>query len=166
MNTMIRDATPEDASAMSTLVQSSFKTYVAQDWEPIAQESLLTETTAEKLAARISESSIALVHEENEELLGVILLPRPNLVQLCFVAPGHLRRGIASALWHTARTRIEEQYPEIKTVELNSTPYAFTAYQALGFYPISKPFRRHGSVATRMACWLPGKALAAAQNAA
>jgi hypothetical protein len=31
---------------------------------------------------------------------------------------------------------------------------------ALGFSPISEAFERRGSVATRMACWLPGRALA------
>ena len=165
MNTNIRDATSDDASAISVLVQSSFKKFVAPDWEPTAQESLLTDTSAEKLAARVSESSIVLVHEEQAQILGVILLPRPNLVQLCFVAPGHTRKGIGRALWEAARTRIEMQFPDVKTVELNSSPSAVSAYQAWGFYPISEQFSRRGSVAMRMACWLPGRALAGSQVA-
>jgi len=166
MNSLIRDATLEDAPALSELVHASFRTYVASDWEPIAQESLLTDTSAEKLAARIAESVVVLVHEEAGSILGVILLPRPTLVQLCFVAPGHIGRGIGRSLWEAARARIEERSPEVKTVELNSSPYALAAYKALGFYPISEQFLRGGTVATRMACWLPGRALAKAQSAA
>ena len=166
MNPHIRNATPEDAPALSRLVHASFRAHVASDWELVAQESLLTDTSTEKLAARIAESVIVLLHEEEESILGVILLPRPNLVQLCFVAPGHVRNGIGRALWEAARMRIEADFPEVKTVELNSTPYAVSAYKAMGFYPISEPFFRAGAVATRMACWLPGKSLKLAQSAA
>lgn len=166
MNPLIRDATPEDAPAVSELVHASFRAHVAADWESVAQESLLTDTSTEKLAARIAESVIVLVHEDAGSILGVILLLRPNLVQLCFVAPGYLGQGIGRSLWEAARTRLEERFPEVKTVELNSSPYAVAAYKALGFYPISEPFLRGGAVATRMACWLPGRALAVAPNAA
>ena len=68
----------------------------------------------------------------------------------------------AGFLAHVAR----EWELSAQQVELNSSPYAVPAYRALGFFPISEPFRRQGAVATRMACWLPGRALARAQNAA
>ena len=95
-----------------------------------------------------------------------ILLPRPTLVQLLFVAPNHLRKGIGRALWNAARAHLEEKHSGVTTVELNSSPYALAAYKALGFFPISEPFRRKGAVATRMACWLPGKALERAEHVA
>jgi GNAT superfamily N-acetyltransferase len=161
-----RDATREDAAAISALVQSSFRAFVAPDWEPGACESLLADTSTEKLAVRIAESALTLVHENNDQILGVILLARPTLVQLCFVAPGHLGYGIGRSLWEAARARIEERFPEVKTVELNSSPCAVLAYRALGFYPISEPFQRRGAVATRMACWLPARSLPKAQSAA
>jgi hypothetical protein len=166
MHHSIRDARPEDAAAVSALVHASFRSHVAADWEPIAQESLLADTSTGKLAARIAESVIVLVCEDHERMLGVILLPRPNLVQLCFVAQGQLGKGIGRALWEAARARLEEQFPEVETVELNASPYAVPAYRALGFYPISAPFRRGGAVATRMACWLPGRALERKRGAA
>jgi Acetyltransferase (GNAT) domain len=49
----------------------------------------------------------------------------------------------------------------VKTVELNSTPRAVEFYLALGFVPISAEFARGGARATRMACWLPARALGA-----
>ena len=162
----LRKAKADDASAISGLVQAGFIEHVAPDWEPSAQRSFLEETEAEKLAPRISEAAVCLVCEQSGQIIGVILLPRPTLVQLLFVAPGHLRRGIALALWSAVRAHLEEKHPEVTTVELNSSPYALAAYKALGFFPISKPFRRKGAVATRMACWLPGKALQQAQHVA
>ena len=159
MSPIVRDAHPEDATAVSELVQSSFRAYVAPDWEPVAQESLLADTSAEKLAARMAESAIVLVHEDAGQILGVILLPRPTLVKLCFVAPGHVGKGIGWSLWEAARARIDQRFPEAKTIELNASPYAVAAYKAWGFYPISEAFVRGGAVATRMACWLPGRGM-------
>jgi GNAT superfamily N-acetyltransferase len=166
MKTLIRIASPEDATAISQLVQSSFRACVAPDWELEAQESFYDETTAEKLAARLRESAFAAVYEVDAKVEGVIVLPRPNLVQLCFVATEHLRHGIGGALWEAPRAHLEENHPEVKTVELNASPYAVAAYKAMGFYPISKQYRRRGWVATRMACWLPDRGLERASHAA
>jgi len=155
----VREARTEDAAAVSALVQAGFIAHVAPDWEPSARRSFLEDTGADRMTALISEAAICLVCEEDDRLVGVIFLPRPTLVQLFFVAPEHLRQGIGKALWGAVRTHLEQHHPEVKTVELNSSPYALGAYKALGFFPISKSFKRKGAVATRMACWLPGKAL-------
>ena len=165
MNTHVRGAVPHDAASISAIVQAGFVKCVAPDWEPCAQHDFLRDTSADQLAGRIAEATIVEVYEEEGQVLGVISMPRANLVQLFFVAPGHLNRGIGRTLWESARRQIEERYPEVKTVELNASPYSVPAYQALGFFPISKPFRRRGAVATRMACWLPGKGLDVAKHA-
>ena len=166
MNSPIRTATTDDAPAISSLVQSSFQAHVADDWEQEAQDSFFSETTPEKIAALLASAAFAAVYEEEGNFIGVIVLPRPNLVQLCFVATTHLRRGVGSALWRAARSYLEEKLPEVKTVELNASPYAVAAYAAMGFFPISKQYRRRGWVATRMACWLPNQGLESEANAA
>ena len=164
MTTGVRRAAMDDAAAISALVQEGFARHVAPDWEPSARAEFFAGTTAGKLADRIAEATLAAVYEEDGRIVGVILLPRPTLVQLLFVAPDRLRRGIGSALWLAARTHLAERHPDVATVELNSSPYALAAYRALGFFPISAPFRRRGAVATRMACWLPGQALERASH--
>ena len=165
MNAHVRRALAVDAPEISDLVRASFLAHIAADWQPEAQVSFVAETTAEKLVTPIAQATFAAVYEESSRIVGVILLPRPNLVQLCFVATTHLRRGIASSLWEAARSHLETEFPEVKTIELNSSPYAVAAYTAMGFYPISAPYRRKGAVATRMACWLPARALERGANA-
>ncbi len=155
----LRHATVADAPAISGLVCASFRQHIAQDWEPQAQQHFYEENQAERLVPKIAAASLCLVCEQDTELLGVIFLPRPAIVQLFFVDPGHLRHGIGRKLWRAARAELEQNHSETRTVELNSSPYAVAVYKALGFFPISKPYRRKGAVATRMACWLPGESL-------
>ena len=164
MNLQVRSATFDDVSAIAELVQAGFKEHVAQDWESSARNDFLRDTTAEKLAGKIGEANFVVVYEHESQILGVLVMPRPSLVQLFFVAPGYLRRGIGRALWEAARVHLSERHPEITTVELNSSPYAVPSYKALGFFPISEPFLRKGAVATRMACWLPARSLERAPN--
>ncbi|MFC5496775.1 GNAT family N-acetyltransferase [Caenimonas terrae] len=167
MHPRIRLAQSGDARAISDLVRASFRAHIAPDWQAEAQEAFVSETTAEKLAGPIVDAAFAAVYEEVDgPVVGVILLPRPSLVQLCFVATTHLRRGIGRSLWEEARIFLETQVPDTKTVELNASPYAVAAYTAMGFFPISRPYRRQGAVATRMACWLPARALEGAPDAA
>jgi len=158
----LRSAVLTDASTISQLVQSSFRVHVAPDWDTEAGDTFYTETTPEKLAAELAKSTFAAVYEEEGEVFGVILLSRPNLVQLCFVATDHLRRGIGARLWEAARAHLEANHADVKTVELNASPHAVEAYKAMGFHIISKQYRRRGSVATRMACWLPERSVESA----
>jgi len=166
MDLVIRDATIDDAPIVSALIHESFNQFVAPDWEPRACEAFLNQTSEESLAAKISQSTYAAVALVSTEIVGVIHMPSPALINLLFVRPNWLRRGVASQLWEAARGHVEAHHPTVKTVELNSTPYAFAAYRALGFYPISEPLRLGGGLATRMACWLPGRSLANSENAA
>jgi GNAT superfamily N-acetyltransferase len=164
MKPIIRTAKTTDAVAMAELVQETFNQFVAPEWEPQARTAFMTQSSSERFTALIPEAAFAAIAEAKGELIGVILLPTPSLLGFLFVRANWHRRGVASQLWESARAHLESEHPEIKTVELNSSPYAVAAYKALGFYPISQPFRRGGCLATRMACWLPGRALERGQR--
>jgi len=166
MDLQVRYATAADASAISSLVCAGFDQHIAQDWEPQARHRFFEENQADKLRSKIADASLCLVCQHGAQLLGVIFLPRPTIVQLFFVDPGHLRNGIGRKLWRAVRVELEQRHPDVRTVELNSSLYAVAVYKALGFFPISKPYRRKGAVATRMACWLPGESLESAQHVA
>ena len=166
MKHTLRQAEAANANAISALVQQGFVQFVAPDWTTEARQVFMTESSPERFATLIPTAAFSAVAESNGHLVGFILMPTPSLLGFLFIEPGFLRQGIARALWEAARKHIETAFPAVKTVELNSSPYAVGAYRALGFYPISEPFRRGGCLATRMACWLPGRALATAAHAA
>jgi GNAT superfamily N-acetyltransferase len=158
---MVIPATADMSDRICALVHASFNQLVAHDWEPEAGRGFLADTLAPAIASYLENATFAAVELERDDPVGFILMPRPALVSMLFVHPDHLRKGIARRLWEAARSHVETEHSETKTVELNATPYAVAAYRALGFVPISTEFVRQGCRATRMACWLPARALGA-----
>jgi GNAT superfamily N-acetyltransferase len=135
----------------------SFAELAAQDWESQAQQRFLAESGVESLARKIVAASCAIGAFAREQIVGFLLMPTPTLLGMLFVHPTRLRQGTGTKLWEFARSRLESEFKEVRTVELNSTPCAVEFYRALGFVPISAEFVRGGSRATRIACWLPAR---------
>lgn len=157
----IRPVRPSEAASISALVRESFVELAAPDWEERAQQRFFAEIEPESLARKIAAAAYAAGAFRGDRILGFLLMPSPALLGSLFVHPNSLRQGIATALWESARLRLETAFPEVRTVELNSTPYALEFYRKVGFVPISAEFTRDGARVIRMACWLPARALAA-----
>ena len=159
MDISLRRATPADAAVASELVQLSFNALVAPDWEADARQVFMGESSAASLQVALQSCAYAACAFDADAMRGFILMPRPTLVGMLFVHPDFLRRGIGKRLWEPAREFIEAAFPEAKTVELNASPFALNFYRSVGFVPLSAEFKRAGCRATRMACWLPARAL-------
>jgi hypothetical protein len=46
---------------------------------------------------------------------------------MLFVHHAQLGKGIGARLWEAARLHVDSHHPDVKTVELNASPYAVTA---------------------------------------
>jgi D-alanyl-D-alanine carboxypeptidase len=146
---LIRAVTPGDVRAASALVHRSFNTLAAADWEPKARAVFLQESSPERLENASAAHAAGAFF--GGEIVGFLSMPAPSVLSMLFVDPRHVRRGIGRALWEAARTHVESVFPEVTTVELNSTPFALPFYRAMGFTPISREFVREGCRVTRMA---------------
>jgi GNAT superfamily N-acetyltransferase len=157
----IRSLTSAHAADASAVIQESFLALAAADWRPDARSAFLEATAPSPLQIKMSTMTFAAGAFSDGGIAGVILMPSPSLLGLLFVRPRWLRIGIGQALWESARAHIETRFPEVQTVELNSTPYGVGFYKSVGFVPVSSEFERDGQRAIRMACWLPARVLGA-----
>ena len=157
----IRPLTQADADAASQVAHQSFGAYIAPDWESSASAHFYDRSTPEVLSETIARASYTGGAFVGVSLLGFILMPQPSFVRMLFVRPDVMRQGVGRQLWESARVHIEQAFPAVATVELNSSPHAIGFYRRLGFVAISAPFDRDGGRATRMACWLPARSLGA-----
>jgi GNAT superfamily N-acetyltransferase len=153
--------TQADADAASQVARESFSRFVAPDWEANACEHFFAHSTPEVMHDSLQSPAYAAGAFTGASLVGFILMPQPSFVRMLFVRPAAVQQGVGRRLWECARAHIEQSFPEVVTVELNSSPHATSFYRRLGFVPISAEYRREGSRATRMACWLPARALGA-----
>jgi GNAT superfamily N-acetyltransferase len=159
MKVALRPAQPSQAPLFSRLVHHSFVTLAAGAWEADAVAQFLKDSQPQALSASIASSFLAVGAWHEDATVGFALMPRASLLGMMFVSPACVGQGIGRLLWEYARSEVETRAPEVKTVELNATPYALAAYRALGFHPISHEFRFKGCVATRMACWLTARTM-------
>ncbi|WP_088280345.1 GNAT family N-acetyltransferase [Ideonella sp. A 288] len=157
----LRPLGADEADAASALVQAGFDHLVASTWSAEACVRFHHETSPAALREALATPALALGAFDAGVLLGVLLMRQPVRLDLLFVDPTALRRGIARRMWEQARQQLEARFPQVTTVELNATRPALPFYRSVGFVPISREFERGGCRATRMACWLPGRALGA-----
>jgi ribosomal protein S18 acetylase RimI-like enzyme len=157
----LRPLQAADATASAALSLAAFERYIAPDWGAEACERYRLDTEPEAMLRKIVESPLAIGAFVDAALAGFVLMTRPGYVQMWFVAPQWMGQGIGRALWETLRDRLETERPEVRTIELNASPYAFAFYRRLGFVPLSSEYINQGFRATRMACWLPARELGA-----
>ena len=162
MEFAVRSLTDADAEAASDVAQSSFRAHVAQDWQPDACEVFYSRSTPAFLREILPSCAYAGGAFHRDRLLGFVLMPQPSFVRMLFVRPDCLRAGVGRGLWEAARGHVEQHFPKVATVELNSSLHATGFYRRLGFVALSAPYLRDGSRAVRMACWLPARTLDAA----
>lgn len=155
----IRPLAIGDADEASQLVIRSFERFIAPDWTSEAHAGFIAECDADHLREAIRTATCALGAFVGGEMAGVSLMPRPSLLKVFFVHPAFVRSGVGRALWEATRRQLEADGPQAPTVELNASPYAVAFYRSVGFVPISREYVHQGCRVTRMACWLPARAL-------
>jgi GNAT superfamily N-acetyltransferase len=161
MKSILRPVTAAEMAGASALIHASFLALVAADWEPAARTAFLNESSTEMLERKLQVAAYQLGAFIDAQLVGFLMLTSPAILSNLFVHPQFLRQGIGRRLWEGARAHIEAAFPTVRTVELNATPSAYEFYLRLGFAPISGQYLLKGARVTRMACWLPARALGA-----
>lgn len=140
----IREATGDDAFAISALVLSLARSFVADPEDPGAAEpffrTLAPEAIAESLAGGRFRYHLA---EVDGALVGVVGVRDHSHLFHLFVAESFHRRGIGRRLWEVARDAARaDGNPGRFTV--NSSLFAVPVYRGLGFEPAGEPLRKDG----------------------
>ena len=139
----IRRCTLEDADALSRLMTASANRFIVHEFSDAGREHLLVDMLPEAVAARIGGGAPHFAAEIDGELVGMIAMTGESHLYHLFVDERHHRQGIASALWVCARDATLAESP-IEAFTVNSSRYAVSFYEALGFVVESAPVTREG----------------------
>lgn len=83
-----------------------------------------------------------------DELLGVVSVRGSDFISCVFVNKAYHRNGIAKALFSQVISDLKKQ--EVKSIKLNSTPYAVPFYHSIGFKDLGKQQTYQGILFTPM----------------
>lgn len=130
---VIREARPEDAEAISALILSLARYFLADPDDPGAAAVFLSTLDPPAMAQRLADDRYRYhVAEADGVVAGVVgVRDADHLYHLFVAAPFH-GRGIGARLWDTAQAQARAQGNPGRFT-LNSTLYAVPVYQRMGF---------------------------------
>jgi len=134
----IREATREDAAAISALILPLAETYIAHEFSPEGARTLLAFMQPHAIEGYITSGMRYHVVEQHGMLAGVVAVRNNGHLFHLFVAEAFQGRGLARRLWEVARkAACEAGNPGEFTV--NSSTAAVGMYHKLGFVESGPP---------------------------
>lgn len=141
----IRPAVIDDAPAISALVRALAEEFIVPDFTEAAAKRLLEEMDTASIRKYIASGCRYHVAEEGGKIIGAVAVKENGHLFHLFVSKGFQGRGIASALWETAKgASLAAGNPGRFTV--NASLAAVGVYEKLGFVRQSEPVRKSGII--------------------
>ncbi len=130
---LIRRARRQDAASIRHLILSSVDPEDNPDFNQSGWRNFLVPNSVEAIARRIQDCRyLTLCAEADASVVGVITMRDNYRIWQLFVAPTMRNRGVASALWNSARS-IGEAQGNKGYYEVRSSSMALPVYQRFGF---------------------------------
>jgi ribosomal protein S18 acetylase RimI-like enzyme len=145
----ISPATAADAGEISALVIELSEKYIAHEFSPGGRSHLLETMTAERIASYMRDGFRYYVARDRARIVGVAGMAEGGHLYHLFVAESHQGRGLARELWRTAMAACMESDATCEFT-VNSSLYARSFYERLGFVAIGAPRDTQGVVSVPM----------------
>ncbi len=145
---IIRQASIEDADAISELVTDLTLEFIAPELTDEGRSNLLSHQTTDAIRGVIERGTTYWVGEVGGALVGVVAFvqseERTHLYHL-FVSANHQRRGIGCRLWEHVTSHCETQGKAV-SITVNSSTSAQPFYRSLGFVEAGPRTDEHGVI--------------------
>lgn len=144
---------PTDLALALELVNRVFSEFVAVDYSERGKQ-----TFRDYLKSKYDEVSQDLqtghkqlwAYYQGDMIVGVIATRDVSHIALLFVDKAYHKQGIARQLFQFVLTEIK-QHPDIRSITVNSSPYAVEAYERLGFVRAGEQQEQNGILFIPMA---------------
>ena len=154
MNTTYRFMRRGEEERVCALVGRVFNEFVAPDYSPEGVEEFFKFAAPAALRNRDGDTHIVLLAEEKTELAGVLEARDCKHISLLFVEKGFHRKGIAKELLRLAIRECRKRLPDLRSVTVNSSPFAIPAYRKMGFLETGPSREVNGIIFVPMVCAL------------
>ena len=110
-----------------------FNEFVAPDYSKEGVEEFLKYVVPSCMRDRLAQGNFVLVAMDGDILIGVIEVRSNNHISLLFVQKQYQKRGIARHLLKLAIERCRKAENNLEAIDVNSSLYAVSIYEKLGF---------------------------------
>jgi ribosomal protein S18 acetylase RimI-like enzyme len=124
---------PGEETRVWELVSRVFDEFVAPDFPREGVEEFLKFIQPDALRERSGRDSFALLATLNDEMVGMIEIRDHDHISLYFVDQAHMGEGIGRELWCRALAICRRERPDLAQISVNSSLYAVSIYEKLGF---------------------------------
>lgn len=124
---------------IETLIKRVFDEYIGPDYSREGVDTFLEYSSADKIRERYSKDNFKLlVAKDGNTIIGIIEVRDNMHICLLFVDKHYQRQGIATRLFESAFNDLS------KDITVNSSPYAASIYERLGFNKIAGEMINNG----------------------
>lgn len=149
----IRKAERKDIEPAFAVVEETFMEFEAPDYgeqgtETFRQSILLNTKFHEDCRKGVCPVYCAF---DGEKLIGMMCMreERTHII-LAFVKKEYHRKGVATSIFRYLIDDLKQNYPDVKQITLNASPYGLAFYKYLGFVPTTQELVRDGMRFTPM----------------
>jgi len=132
---MVKEVADKDVKRALDLVNAVFSEFVAVDYSEQGKstfKSYLKNKLQDVSADLKSNRKKMWAYYQDDEIIGVIATQDTSHISLMFVDKAHQRKGIAKHMFRAVLEDLMEN-DDVTQITVNSSPYAVTVYEHLGF---------------------------------
>ena len=145
----IREATIEDAHAISDLIRPLAETYIAREFPPEGAANLLASIDPDAIERYLRSGYEYQVAEENGAIVGAVGIRDNSHLYHLFIADDFRGRGFARQLWLVALDACR-QSGNAGEFTVNSSAFAVAMYRKFGFVETGPPETKNGVTSVPM----------------
>ena len=140
----VRRMKPKDILEVSNLVARVFDEFVAPEYSLEGVQEFHRYIEPITFRARFLTNHFGLIALAQTKIVGMIEIRSRDHISLLFVDQGYQRRGIAKEILNKAIKICQGHEPQPSEISVNSSSFAVTIYEKLGFQRVGERQVRNG----------------------
>ena len=136
----IRKINSAELNEALNLALEVFMQFEAPDYKPQGVETFKRDVIENESFIESCKKGICPIYAafDGNKIIGIIGKRNSSHINLVFTKREYHRQGVATSIFNYLLNDLKANYPEIKEITLNSSPYGKEFYLHLGFVPLSE----------------------------
>lgn len=133
MSYTVRQPKSGEEIVVCNIVARSFNEFIAPEFTEEGIEEFFKYANPREFKRRSDSGYFSLIAESDSDIVGVVEINNSRHISMLFVEKDYHKKGIAKSLIKNAFEELKAEKKRIDIITVNSSRYAVTFYEKLGF---------------------------------